>query len=447
MLITSLFRGKRSILTVVFTLLAVLLVIGGCSGSNNSSDQAINASESASENSEKSADSGSRERDTEHSSAAVQGDDRAPTGEEPAPEREKESDGGRRYGSKDAVQQAGQLTAGEWDDLAAWERFGNLLNSREGDSNLRHWNFSNFDRLEVSVTANGRAVADARVLLSNEQEVIWEARTDTDGRAYLFTNLFEDRGSERQSNYKVEVRADQQETTFDSIKIPEQDVLKLTLDKEIKPSDRVDVMFVVDTTGSMEDELNYLGAELKDVITRVGKQHANQLDIRVSTNFYRDKHDDYVVKPYPFTRDIDKAVGQIVKQKASGGGDYPEAVDQALRDAIREHDWSEEARTRLLFLVLDAPPHDEAQTIDEIHDLIAEAAQQGIRIIPVTSSGTDVETEYLTRFMAVATGGTYLFLTDDSGIGGDHLEPAAGEYEVKLLNDLLVEVINRYVQP
>jgi len=48
--------------------------------------------------------------------------------------------------------------------------------------------------------------------------------------------------------------------------------------------------------------------------------------------------------------------------------------------------------------------------------------------------------------MASATGGTYLFLTDDSGIGSDHLEPAVGEYEVTLLNDLLVEVINRYVQ-
>ncbi|MGO4376125.1 VWA domain-containing protein, partial [Paenibacillus sp. MCAF20] len=58
----------------------------------------------------------------------------------------------------------------------------------------------------------------------------------------------------------------------------------------------------------------------------------------------------------------------------------------------------------------------------------------------------DVDTEYLLRFMAIASGGTYLFLTDDSGIGGDHLEPAVGEYEVKLLNDLLVEVINRYVQ-
>ncbi|MOA16657.1 hypothetical protein D3C78_1368800 [compost metagenome] len=143
---------------------------------------------------------------------------------------------------------------------------------------------------------------------------------------------------------------------------------------------------------------------------------------------------------------MNKIIDQFSKQKAEGGGDYPEAVDQALRDAIHEHEWSKEARARLLFLVLDAPPHDDPQIIDEIQQLTADAAEQGIRIIPIASSGVSVDTEYLLRFMAVATGGTYLFLTDDSGIGGDHLEPAVGEYEVKLLNDLLVEVINRYVQ-
>nr|WP_301539636.1 vWA domain-containing protein [Paenibacillus sp. NEAU-GSW1] len=204
-------------------------------------------------------------------------------------------------------------------------------------------------------------------------------------------------------------------------------------------------MFVVDTTGSMQDELDFLEAELKDVIGRVADEHANQLDIRMSANFYRDKHDDYVVKPNPFTGDIDEVIQQMASQKAKGGGDFPEAVEEALQDAIMEHKWSEEARARLLFLVLDAPPHHEGEIIDQLHDLIEEAASQGIRIIPVVSSGIDIQTEYLMRFMSVATGGTYLFLTDDSGIGGDHLEPAAGEYEVKLLNDLLVETINQYV--
>lgn len=356
-----------------------------------------------------------------------------------------EREDSRRFrGDIDGVMQAGQLTAGEWDDLAAWERFGSLLNSREGDENLRYWSYSGFERLEVQVTANGLKAADTQVLLMDSQgEPVWEARTDADGTAYVYANMFE---AGQETSYQVEIRAGQQTKTIKGIRIPEQGVLKAELSQTgISKAAQADIMFVVDTTGSMQDELDYLEAELKDVIGRVSDQHGNQYGIRLGTVFYRDQHDAYVVNPYPFTTNVDKAVSRIADQEAVGGGDYPEAVDQALREAISGQQWSEHAAARLLFLVMDAPPHHERENIDEMHELTMEAASQGIRIIPVASSGVDVETEYLMRFLAVATGGTYLFLTDDSGIGGDHLEPAAGEYEVRPLNDLLVEVINRYI--
>ena len=71
-------------------------------------------------------------------------------------------------------------------------------------------------------------------------------------------------------------------------------------------------------------------------------------------------------------------------------------------------------------------------------------AEKGIRLIPLASSGVNTETEFLLRSWAVMTGGTYTFLTNHSGIGGDHLEPTIGEYEVEKLNDLLVRVIAEY---
>jgi hypothetical protein len=412
-----------------------MLMLSACSSESNDASNRDTGSDST--DSSAARNEAAKGEELKHSS-----DDRAPSSEEPKPEKE----GGKRgYDNQDKEAQAGQLTAGEWDDLAAWERFGNLLNSQEGDSSMRAWSFWNFHRLEVVVTANGKAVSDANVQLLSGKQTVWKARTNTEGRAYVFAGLY-DRDMANQGSFTVNVKSGQQSKTTQQVDIPLQGTIKVDLGKGTKLSDQVDVMFVVDTTGSMEDELNYLEAELKDVVKRVADEHANQLGIRISANFYKDKYDDYIVKPYPFTTDVDKVINQFSKQDANGGGDYPEAVDQALRDAIREHKWSEEARARLLFLVLDAPPHDDPQIIDEIQQLTKEAAAQGIRIIPVASSGVDVDTEYLLRFMAVATGGTYLFLTDDSGIGGDHLEPAVGEYEVKLLNDLLVEVINRYVQ-
>ncbi len=48
------------------------------------------------------------------------------------------------------------------------------------------------------------------------------------------------------------------------------------------------------------------------------------------------------------------------------------------------------------------------------------------------------------RFMAISTNGTYVFITNDSGIGNEHLEPTVGEYQVEYLNDLLVRLINKY---
>lgn len=425
---------RKGLGCLALVLLAVMLMLSACSSASNDVSNAGNR-ETADEadSSRNSAPKGetSTSRDDDSSISEV-------------PEREKEG-GKRGYPNPDKDVQAGQLTAGEWDDLAAWERFGNLLNTQEGDSSKRAWQFWNFHRLEVVVTANGKAVSDASVELLAGGQTAWKARTSTEGRAFVYAAIF-DRDTANLGRYTVRVQSDQESKTTQQLEIPQQGSIKVDLGKGAELSDQVDIMFVVDTTGSMEDELNYLEAELKDVVNRVSDQHANQLGIRISANFYRDRYDDYIVKPYPFTTDINKVTDQFSKQKAEGGGDFPEAVDQALRDALHEHEWSEEARARLLFLVLDAPPHDEKQVIDEMKKLTRDAAGQGIRIIPVASSGVSIETEYLMRFMAAATGGTYLFLTDDSGIGSDHLEPAVGEFEVKLLNDLLVEVINRYVQ-
>jgi len=410
----------------------------------------VTACSSASDNSKHSSASNKGDRTT-NTESAQNSDAAAPSsGSEPMPPPREEGridrDTKRAYSNTDIANiQAGQLTAGEWDDIAAWGRFTDLLNSREADNSMKAWGFGMLHRLEVIVSANGQNVSDAQVELLDNGQSVWTARTNREGRAYLFAGMFEDDNRVQQIKYEVKVSYENESKSAADIDMTKQDVLKIDMNKSKSSANDVDIMFVVDTTGSMQDELDYLGAELKDVISRAAKEHQNELSISLSANFYRDKYDDYVVKPFPFTSNVDKVIGQINDQEARGGGDYPEAVDQALRNAIHDHKWSKDARARLLFLVLDAPPHSDAQVIDEIHRLMEDAAAAGIRVIPIASSGVDVDTEYLLRFMAAATGGTYLFLTDDSGIGSDHLEPAVGEYEVKLLNDLLVEVINRYV--
>ena len=205
-------------------------------------------------------------------------------------------------------------------------------------------------------------------------------------------------------------------------------------------SKELDVMFTVDATGSMADEINYLKAELENIITRLDSSISKK---RLGLLFYRDVGDDYVTKSFEFTSDIKKVKENLLLQDANGGGDYEEAVEKALKESLMMS-WSATSDTKLMFLLLDAPPHLNQENVHTIKEQIKKAKELGVKIIPVVASGADKNVEYLMRYFSVYTNGTYVFLTDDSGIGNKHLKPSAKDYKVEKLNDLIVRLINKY---
>jgi hypothetical protein len=189
--------------------------------------------------------------------------------------------------------------------------------------------------------------------------------------------------------------------------------------------------------------LYYLQAELIDIINRV-KEKNEDLNVNLASLFYRDMNDNYLLKKSPFSNDIQTTIDFINEQEAGGGGDFPEGVDVALMSAANDFNWSEKAVARLMFLILDAPPHDDEETIKRIHELTSRLAMDGIRVIPVACSGVDKSTEFILRSIALATNGTYVFLTDDSGIGNPHIEPSTDNYQVEKLNDLFIRLIEQF---
>ncbi|MGN1340246.1 MAG: hypothetical protein ACI4WS_08130 [Oscillospiraceae bacterium] len=337
--------------------------------------------------------------------------------------------------------QAGLLTGGEWKDNDNWDFWQSLYGSEnysvDWESCRGEWRTGADFRLAVTVKDSaGNAVSGAKVVTDEPK---YSAVTDNHGKAYLFYS----QGSVINGFTELTV-------TFGDITASEKltlggdDSVEITLDREAqKPAKTLDFMIMCDTTGSMWDELDYLKEELEDVVTRIKQENAN-IPTRLSVNFYRDEGDEYVVREFPFTTDLDAAVNAIAAQSADGGGDTPEAVHTALNSAINSHDWDEDS-IKIMFLVLDAPPHSDIQIIDETVKLVKQAAEKGIRIIPVASSGVDKSTEYLLRSMAFMTGGTYTFLTDDSGIGGSHIEPTIGSYDVEKLNDMMVRITGEYL--
>jgi hypothetical protein len=205
------------------------------------------------------------------------------------------------------------------------------------------------------------------------------------------------------------------------------------------------VAFVVDATGSMGDELNFLKTELLDVVNRV-KNNNQKAQVRLGSVFYRDKDDEYLTRKSNFSTDLNQTLNFIKAQSAAGGGDFPEAVHSALKEALQNLTWSEVATARILFLVLDAPPHSDPEVMADLRVAMTLASQKGIKIIPVTASGIDKNTEFLMRLFAISTNGTYVFITNHSGIGNHHLEASVGKYEVEYLNDLMVRLLNKALE-
>lgn len=357
--------------------------------------------------------------------------------------------------------EAGLLTAGEWNDNTHWDFWLNLAQNQEWSRSMGLWGMNTQQRIEVTLMGPTGPLADTPVILrdTQSQQVMFEARTNNQGVAYVFKNWRSQTGTSfnaQQSNQQntqstdttgnpLEIVVNQGEQRLTHALSEGETRVSLQSDLEQEPAINADLMLVVDTTGSMGDELEYLKQELKNVARRIGDLSRQDLTLRLSTNFYRDTTDEYVVRSFPFSTDSNTVATQLSAQSAGGGGDFPEAVDYALMDAIDEHQWSDTAKARLLFLVLDAPAHQSSEVLNRLRTSVERAAAKGIRIIPVASSGINKDTEFLLRALSITTGGRYVFLTDDSGIGGGHIEPTVGDYTVEKLNDLMVRVATEYI--
>ena len=155
---------------------------------------------------------------------------------------------------------------------------------------------------------------------------------------------------------------------------------------------------------------------------------------------YRDHGDAYLTRSFDFTSDLDALRAELEKQDADGGGDTPEAADAALAD-MNALDWrAGDDVARLAFWLADAPYH--AEDAEAMADGIRSAAGLDVHMYPVASSGVDDFTELMMREAAQLTGGRYLFLTDDSGVGGEHKEPNIPCYFVTRLDHAMLRMVD-----
>nr|WP_294286470.1 VWA domain-containing protein [uncultured Chryseobacterium sp.] len=335
--------------------------------------------------------------------------------------------------------EAGQLTAGEVNDFSKWNYWEDMAVPVLSEYKNR-WKIFPDKRVSVQlVNKNGKPVIGKKVkLLNEEKKVVWQAISDNKGNAELWINP---RTDHKYSSGKYSFADDKGKILSGKAKLFRNGQNIISLDAPCLTKRNLDLAFVIDATGSMGDEISYLQAELLDVLKKVEKKLQNTTDVRYSSVFYRDQGDEYVTREFNFTDKAENLINFIKKQGAGGGGDTPEAVVEALDASIEKLSWSKGNSTKIMFLVLDAPPHYSQENIDKIYEKIKLAAEKGITIIPLAASDTDKETEYIMRTFALLTNGTYTFLTNHSGIGNNHMEPTTDSYEVEKLNELLLRLI------
>ena len=330
----------------------------------------------------------------------------------------------------------GQLTAGEINDIENWSEWICSLKHKDFFEMQNKWQFFLKNKIEVSVKDfDNKPVANVEVFFYSENyKKFFSTKTDALGKAVLFVD--KDR-FESEKYFTIQLKVKDRIIGKKITKSYEN--VNFVIKGTTQCTD-TDIMFTIDATGSMGDEMDYLKAELQNIISRINKKIKNK---RVALTFYRDYGDSFVVKDFDFNDNIEEVKKVLSNHHANGGGDYEEAVEEALKISLSKS-WNKEAKSRLLFLLLDAPPHFNDINVKIIQNQIKIAQAKGIKIIPIIASDANKDVEFLMRFFSVSTNGTYVFLTDDSGIGNSHIEPTNSDYKVEKLNDLIVKLINKY---
>ncbi|MCZ7572157.1 MAG: VWA domain-containing protein [Ardenticatenaceae bacterium] len=384
----------------------------------------------------------------------------APAGEAPAAADRStaESEGSRESGAAplptvagapppahpDRSRQFEPVTAGVVDDNEQWQAY---LDYRARHDYLYVNDRDVSERYVVQVwDSAGQPVHDAVVRISAGQQFFFEGRTDASGRLLFHPRAVDPQGRQWQAG-RFDVVASKgqarQHATFDRYS---QEHWAMTLPgAPVAPRAQLDLLFLIDATGSMADEIDKLKGSMGDIADQIAGL-PERPDVRYGLVAYRDRGDQFVVRAYDFTPDLGAFQRTLAALRADGGGDEPESLNEALHRSLNDLHWRHDDTVRLTLLVADAPPHlDYGEPYSYDRDMIA-AVRQGIKIFPVGASGLDEQGEYIFRQLAQFTGGKFVFLTyaqagnPASGPGTETGHDVAN-YSVDTLDRLVVRLV------
>jgi hypothetical protein len=185
------------------------------------------------------------------------------------------------------------------------------------------------------------------------------------------------------------------------------------------PRPRVEMVFALDTTGSMSGLIEGAKRKIWSLASFVAQGQPTP-ELRVGLLGYRDRGDEYVTRRFDLDDDLDRVFQHLRGFSASGGGDTPEHVSRALSEAVNKMSWSSDpAVVKVIYLVGDAPPHTDYQDGYNYRDAARTAVQRGIEIHTVRC-GSDSSTEKVWRAIAQLGHGQFSSVEQSGGMREEH---------------------------
>ncbi len=328
--------------------------------------------------------------------------------------------------------QATSLSAGEIDDNQRWDEYLEYRSEYEGPK-VHDLDVS--ERYVVTVRgADGRPIPNSEVSVLTGDSELFSGQTYANGQTVFFPRMYEDGANAQNFEVRVEKGNLSESLEFARGETDEW-VVDLDLDERFVESVPLDLLFLLDATGSMSDEIDQIKSTMLSISERINAL-PSEPDLRFGMVTYRDRGDDFVTRTYPFDTDVQKFVHSIRGVEADGGNDNPESLNEALHVAMNDLDWREGDAIRLVFLIADAPPHLDYEDDYDYAVEMRDAAGRGIKIFPIASSGLDVQGEYIFRQLALHTMGRFIFI-----LYGGSTPHDVGQYSVENLDDLIVELV------
>jgi hypothetical protein len=351
--------------------------------------------------------------------------------------------GGKAVPVRPGASPSADVRAGEWDDNANYRDYVRWL--KETPHGIARLDVS--DRQFIVVKdKEGKPVPNCKLTITGATgQQSANVITMASGRALLFPHAYGLAGDKlavtaacMQATVKAQIQ-----NKLDSVS-----ELVLTTARALPARRAVDLAFVLDTTGSMSEEISAVKSTIHAVASKLA---TDQTDVRIGLVEYKDRSDTNVTRTFAFSSNLAAFGKSVDGLSANGGGDYPEDMQAGLAASLDKLQWRDDAVARLVVVIADAPPHLDYQDEKDYGDAARRAASRGIKLYTVSASGMDTTGQIVMRQMAQFTGASNLFVlrggAGPQSVGGGDPKSSCGgtqqQYASGNLDQLIMDKVRK----